>query len=157
MISDGTTAVQAFEAGEVDVTGTLPPDELPRLKDTPEYDKYDALGTYYYGLNVKNIPDVNQRRAMALAIDRKTIIDNIAQADQAPADRLHAEGHAGLRHDRPELAVAPRVGRHGEGEGPDVEGHQSQEVDHALVQRGSRRTRRSRSLSSRCGSSWAST
>ena len=78
MISDGTTAVQAFEAGEVDVTASLPPDEIPRLKDTPEYDKYDALGTYYYGLNVKNVPDVKQRRAMALAIDRQTIIDNIA-------------------------------------------------------------------------------
>ena len=157
MISDGTTAVQAFEAGEVDVTGTLPPDEIPRLKDTPEYDKYDALGTYYYGLNVKNIPDVNQRRAMALAIDRQTIIDNIAQADQAARDRLYAKGHAGLRHDQPELAVAPRVGRHDEGEGPDVEGHQPEQVDHALVQRAIRRTEGSQSQSSRCGSSWAST
>ena len=108
MISDGTTAVQAFEAGEVDVTASLPPDEIPRLKDTPEYDKYDALGTYYYGLNTKNIPDVNQRRAMALAIDRQTIIDNIAQADQEPADGLHAEGHAGLRHDQPAFPVAAR-------------------------------------------------
>src|SRR4029077_789652 len=96
MISDGTTAVQAFEAGEVDVTATLPPDELPRLKDTPEYDKYDALGTYYYGLNVKNIPDVNQRRAMALAIDRQPIIDNIAQADQEPSTGYTPKGMPGF-------------------------------------------------------------
>ena len=37
MIEDGTTAVQAFEAGEVDVLETLPPDETARLKETPEY------------------------------------------------------------------------------------------------------------------------
>ena len=96
MISDGTTAVQAFEAGEVDVTASLPPDEIPRLKDTPEYDNYAALGTYYYGLNTKNIPDVKQRRAMALAIDRQTIIDNIAQADQVPAEGYTPKGMPGF-------------------------------------------------------------
>jgi oligopeptide transport system substrate-binding protein len=96
MISDGTTAVQAFEAGEVDVTGGLPPDEIPRLKDTPEYDKYAALGTYYYGLNTKNITDVKQRRAMALAIDRQTIIDNIAQADQVPSTGYTPKGMPGF-------------------------------------------------------------
>ena len=72
IIVDGTTPVQAFEAGEVDALdgGGLPPADMPRLKQTPEYEKYPALGTYYYGFNMKNIPDVNQRRAMALAIDR---------------------------------------------------------------------------------------
>jgi oligopeptide transport system substrate-binding protein len=46
MISDGITAVQAFEAGEVDVLQEgLPPDEISRLKETPEYDQYPGLGT----------------------------------------------------------------------------------------------------------------
>ena len=96
MISDGTTAVQSFEAGEVDVTGTLPPDEIPRLKDTPEYAKYPGLGTYYYGFNVKAIPDVRQRRAMSLAIDRRSIIDNVAQADQLPATGVTPDGMPGF-------------------------------------------------------------
>ena len=49
----------------------LPPDEIARLKDTPEsYEQYPGLGTYYYGFNVENITDVKQRRAMSLAIDR---------------------------------------------------------------------------------------
>ena len=117
MITDGITAMQAFEAGEVDVNNQPPaPDEIARLKDTPEYQQYTGLGTYYYGVNVKNITDVKQRRAMALAIPRQSIIDNIAQADQLPADGLHAEGHAGLRRDQPALAVAARGGRHGAGE-----------------------------------------
>jgi oligopeptide transport system substrate-binding protein len=110
MISDGTTAVQAFEAGEVDVTASLPPDEIPRLKDTPEYDRYDALGTYYYGLNVKNITDVKQRRAMALAIDRQTIIDNIAQADQAPAEGYTPKGMPGFDAVNPHSPWLPASG-----------------------------------------------
>ncbi len=110
MISDGTTAVQAFDAGEIDVNNTIPPEELPRYKGTDVYEQYPALGTYYYGLNVKNIPDVRQRRAMAMAIDRRTIIDNVAQADQLPATGFTPKGNAGLRHDQPGLEVAARDG-----------------------------------------------
>jgi len=97
MISDGITSVQAFEAGEIDVVYQgLPPDEIARLKETPEYEQYPALGTYYYGINVKNIPDVKQRRAMALAIPRQSIIDNVAQADQLPATGFTPKGMPGF-------------------------------------------------------------
>jgi oligopeptide transport system substrate-binding protein len=97
MISDGTTAVQAFEAGEIDAqVGGLPPQEMQRLKTLPTYQQYPALGTYYYGFNIKNITDVKQRRAMALAIDRRTIIDAIAQADQLPATGYTPEGMPGF-------------------------------------------------------------
>ena len=97
MITDGTTAVQAFEAGEVDaLVQGLPPAEMPRLKQLPTYEQYPALGTYYYGINIKNIPDVKQRRAMALAIDRQTIIDSIAQEDQLPATGYTPKGMPGF-------------------------------------------------------------
>jgi len=97
MITDGITSVQAFEAGEIDVVYQgLPPDEIARLKETPEYEQYPALGTYYYGVNVKNIPDVKQRRAMALAIPQQSIIDNIAQADQLPATGMTPKGMPGF-------------------------------------------------------------
>ena len=97
MITEGTTALRAFEAGELDTSGQgLPPVDLPRLKGTPEYAQYPGLGTYYYGFNVKTVPDVNQRRAMALAIDRQTIIDNIAQGDQAPATGFTPKGMPGF-------------------------------------------------------------
>ena len=85
MISEATTAVQAFEAGEVDALLTLGPQDIARLKDTPEYQRYPGLGTYYYGFNVNNIPDVNQRRAMALAINQRQLIDNIWQDDRLPS------------------------------------------------------------------------
>ncbi len=111
MISDGITAVQAFEAGEVDVLqGGLPPDEISRLKDTPEYEQYAGLGTYYYGVNVKNITDVKQRRAMALAIPRQSIIDNIAQAGQLPAGGFTPEGMPGYDAINPESPFLPADG-----------------------------------------------
>jgi oligopeptide transport system substrate-binding protein len=111
MISDGITAVQAFEAGEVDVLqGGLPPDEMSRLKETPEYQQYPGLGTYYYGVNVKNIPDVKQRRAMALAIPRQSIIDNVAQADQLPAGGFTPEGMPGYDAINPESPWTPAEG-----------------------------------------------
>lgn len=97
MITEGTTALRAFEAGELDTSGQgLPPVDLPRLKETPEYSQYPGLGTYYYGVNVETVPDVKQRRAMALAIDRQTIIDNIAQGDQLPADGFTPKGMPGF-------------------------------------------------------------
>jgi oligopeptide transport system substrate-binding protein len=96
MITDGTTAVQAYEAGEIDVNPNLPTEEISRIKSTPDYQQYPGLGTYYYGFNTKNITDVNQRRAMSLAIDRQSIIDNIAQADQVPATGFVPKGMPGF-------------------------------------------------------------
>jgi oligopeptide transport system substrate-binding protein len=113
MITEGTTAVQAFEAGELDEVGAiggLPTEELPRLKELPEYEQTPSLATYYYGLNVDNIPDVNQRRAMALAIDRRTIIDNIAQADQLPATGFTPSGMPGFETIDPQSEWLPEAG-----------------------------------------------
>jgi oligopeptide transport system substrate-binding protein len=103
MISDGLTAVQAFEAGELDVNNQpAPPSEIDRIKETPDYQQYPALGTYYYGFNVENISDVNQRRAMALAIDQQTIIDNVAKADQLPANGFTPQGIPGFEDINPD-------------------------------------------------------
>lgn len=96
IITDGTTAQNAFDAGniEVDTNGVVPQD-IPRYKKTPYWQVTPALGTYYYGFNVKNITDVNQRRAMAFAIDRKAIIRYITQAGQQPATGMTPIGISG--------------------------------------------------------------
>ena len=86
VITDGTTAQNAFDAGNISVdTNGVVPQDIPRYKKTPYWKVTPSLGTYYYGFNVKNISDVNQRRAMAFAIDRKAIIKYITQAGQQPA------------------------------------------------------------------------
>jgi oligopeptide transport system substrate-binding protein len=97
IIVDGTTAVQSFEAGEVDVLDEqLPSEEIARLKDTPEYELYQGLSTSYYGFNVKQVPDINQRRAMSLAVNRRQIIDNITQANEIPAKGFTPDGMPGF-------------------------------------------------------------
>ena len=110
MISDGVTAVQAFEAGEIDVNEYMPTEEIARLRETPEYEQYPALGTYYEGFNVTNIPDVKQRRAMSLAINRRSIIDNIAQEDQIPATGFTPEGMPGYDVINPDSPWMPEEG-----------------------------------------------
>ena len=111
MITEGTTALRAFQAGELDTTGQgLPPVDIPSLRDTPEYANYPGLGTYYYGFNTKTIPAVEQRRAMALAIDRQTIIDNIAQGDQLPANGFVPKGMPGFDTITPKSSWLPANG-----------------------------------------------
>jgi oligopeptide transport system substrate-binding protein len=112
IIVDGTTRVQAFEAGEIDAldAGGLPPDEIARLKETPEYESYPALGTYYYGFNLENLPDLNERRALSMAIDRRTIVDSIAQADQVPATGFSPKGLPGFDTFNPNSPYTPENG-----------------------------------------------
>src|SRR5215218_1274644 len=96
IIVDGTTAENAFSAGNIDVDTTgVPPVDIPKWKKTKFWKVYKALGTYYYGFNVKNISDVNQRRAMAFSIDRTQIVKYIAQAGQVPAKGFTPAGIAG--------------------------------------------------------------
>jgi oligopeptide transport system substrate-binding protein len=111
MISDGTTAQQAFEAGELDVNNQPPPtEEIARVKEEDFYQQYPGLGTYVYGFNVKNITDLNQRKAMSMAINRREIIDNIAQADQLPATGWTPEGMPGFDTINPNSPWLPENG-----------------------------------------------
>jgi oligopeptide transport system substrate-binding protein len=112
IIVDGTTRVQAFESGEIDALdgGGLPPDEIARLKETPEYENYPSLGTYYYGFNMKNISDIHERRALSLAINRQEIIDQVAQADQIPATGMSPKGISGFDQIDPNSPWLPAAG-----------------------------------------------
>jgi oligopeptide transport system substrate-binding protein len=96
IITDGSAADRAFDSGSVDVNDQqIAIADIPRYKKTPYWKSFKALGTYYYGVNVKNIPDVNERRALAYAVKRQDIIDNIAQAGQEPAKAFTPIGIAG--------------------------------------------------------------
>jgi oligopeptide transport system substrate-binding protein len=98
IITEGATAEQAFAAGNVDVNDTgWPPADTARLKSQDTYHQFPSLGIYYYGFNVKNITDVNQRKAMALAIDRTAITQHITQKGEVPATAVSPEGIPGAK------------------------------------------------------------
>jgi oligopeptide transport system substrate-binding protein len=112
IIVDGTTRVQAFEAGEIDALdgSGLPPEEIERLKGEEYYEQYPALGTYYYGFNVKNITDLNERRALSLAINRKIITDNIDRTGRDQATGMTPKGMPGFDTINPESPWLPAEG-----------------------------------------------
>ena len=86
VITDSATAENAYSAGNADINETdLAGPLVDKWKKNKEYKTFGTIGTYYYGFNVKNIPDVNQRRAMAFAIDRKAIIKFVTKGGQFPA------------------------------------------------------------------------
>jgi oligopeptide transport system substrate-binding protein len=90
VISNATARVQAFDAGDVmalDGSG-LPATELPALRERREFETYAALSTYAYAFNTDSVSDVRQRRAMALAIDRTALVENVTQLGEAPATGL---------------------------------------------------------------------
>jgi len=88
LLEDNNTAYTMYKTNKLDVmVETIPTQELPSLKDAKDYHIFADAATYYYRFNVKKKPLDNPkvRKALAMAIDRKAIVENITQAEQKPA------------------------------------------------------------------------
>lgn len=91
IIEDQTTELNMFESEELDWAGSplssLPTDAIQALAEENRLHTYSLAGTYYYIFNVDHPPfnNLNFRKAFTLAINRKTIIENILQAKQITA------------------------------------------------------------------------
>ncbi|MDD4503593.1 MAG: peptide ABC transporter substrate-binding protein [Clostridiaceae bacterium] len=90
MITDENTAWQKYEGGEFDFLRVIPQAVVAQLKakGNPELIIGGDISTYYYNLNTKMKPfdNVKIRKALAMTIDRQTIVDKIAQGGQLPAE-----------------------------------------------------------------------
>jgi oligopeptide transport system substrate-binding protein len=92
---------RAFRAGQLHVTEALPAGKAETYRrDRPEVLRIDPyLGTEFYRINVTR-PFLNEkrvRRALALAVDRRAIVDRILQGGQEPAAAFTPPGTAGYR------------------------------------------------------------
>jgi len=86
IIVSQATAVNAFQAGNIDACeACVPTAQVPQWIRRPEFKRFTAIGTYYYGFNTRNVSNANQRRAMAFAIDRRAITRFITRSGQVPA------------------------------------------------------------------------
>ena len=129
IIPEGSTAEQAFNSGEVDVNETgWPTAGHAAVKSTPAYKQFSALGIYYYGFNVKNIPDVNQRRAMASrsTARRSSTTSRSRARRRRPASRPQGmPGFSTIRQNylptTSDMTKAKAV--HGQGQEPEQERH----------------------------------
>jgi oligopeptide transport system substrate-binding protein len=80
---------RAFRSGQLHVTDTIPVNRIDRYRhDHPDLLRIDPyLATYFFRVNVTK-PVLNNRllrRALAMAIDRKSIVENIWRGGQTPA------------------------------------------------------------------------
>ena len=96
-IKDANTALQGFEAGDIQVNKSIPSNELVRLiAENPNLRNNLQPGTYYIGFNMDKPPvdDVRVRKALTLAIDRKAIVEQITRGGQLPANAFLPTGLA---------------------------------------------------------------
>ncbi|MDO4547553.1 MAG: peptide ABC transporter substrate-binding protein [Clostridia bacterium] len=95
-IADPSTALMAYESGEIDGTRTVPGSDIARLKaEDAGLVVTSAYGTVYYDINCAKAPfdNVLVRKAINLAIDRTSLIEDVAQTDAVPAYSFIAPGY----------------------------------------------------------------
>lgn len=96
IIADNATALTAYESGEVDGIRSISTADYARLKaDNAGIQSVSSYGTVYYNINCSAEPydDPLVRKALNLAIDRQSIIENVVQIDAEPAYSFLAPGY----------------------------------------------------------------
>ena len=92
VFADDKTALLAYETGAVDLTTVVPALAIqPLLEARDAGRRRDVVyatnfGTYFYRFNCSDpvLSDVRLRRALALAIDRRAIVERAARGGQVP-------------------------------------------------------------------------
>jgi oligopeptide transport system substrate-binding protein len=97
-IANDSTEERAFQDGQLHMTETVPLPRVPflRQQQPQNYHGDPILGCYFYRFNVTKKPfdDPRVRRALALAIDRQSITQNILRGGQQPCTSLTPPGCA---------------------------------------------------------------
>src|SRR5579862_2913 len=113
-IGSATGALNLYEHGQADIVWDkelVPTELLDILLKRPDFHTFNYLGTYFLRINVTRKPfdDVRVRKALALAIDKRRIVERITRGGEQPTSHLVPNGTAhysspeGLGYD-PELA-----------------------------------------------------
>ncbi len=95
-ILDTSTALTAYERGEVDGVRSIPSGDVARLRaQQAGVQICTSYGTVFYDINCAKEPFDNPlvRKALNLAIDRTALINNVAQVDAQPAYSFLAPGY----------------------------------------------------------------
>ncbi len=95
-IMDTSTALTAYESGEVDGARNIPSSDYARLRAQNAGVQVSAsYGTVFYDINCAKEPFDNAlvRKALNLAIDRSALINNVAQVPAEPAYSFLAPGY----------------------------------------------------------------
>lgn len=92
LIEDANTELSLFEKGALDWTGNpvsigIPTDALPMLAQSGQlqHRPYAAVYLYQYNTSRGPLQNANFRKALAYAVNRQAIVDNILQGGEKPA------------------------------------------------------------------------
>ncbi len=98
-IDQANTEERSFRAGQLHNIYTMPLGKIDRYKrDYPDLIKIEPYaGTYFYRINVTKPPTNNPlvRRALAMAIDREAIVENVTRGGQLAANFFTPPGTGG--------------------------------------------------------------
>ncbi|MFD1772949.1 peptide ABC transporter substrate-binding protein [Paenibacillus rhizophilus] len=103
LVNSSATELQAYESGQLDYAGNpngeIPTEQLPivQQKYPDEFVRKGIASVYYYEFNVTEKPfsNVKIRKALAMTIDRQTLIDKVTLGGQLPAFGFVPPGIAG--------------------------------------------------------------
>ena len=112
MITDTTTALTAYEAGQVDAIFSVPPAEITRLlNEEPNFQIIEGGTVNYYCFNeaVKPFDDIRVRQAFSYAIDRTAICNDVLKGAHVPAQSLVP----GMIYDNEGNVFNEKTGDHG--------------------------------------------
>ena len=86
-IEDDNTAYTMFKNNELDWCSRVPLEMLDEAKQSGAYQVGSVMISYYYVFNTRRKPfdDARVRKAFAISIDRKEIVEKITRAGELPA------------------------------------------------------------------------
>jgi oligopeptide transport system substrate-binding protein len=97
-ITADSTEERAFQDGQLHITATVPLTLIPGFRKTQDqrFHNEPILGTAFYRINTAKAPftDKRVRRALALSVDRKALVENVLKAGQIVATGLTPPGIA---------------------------------------------------------------
>jgi oligopeptide transport system substrate-binding protein len=117
-VTDLATEVNLYRTGEIDLTSEVPNSQLDKLRESlpGELQLAPYLSIYSYAVNMARLRNRDARLALAMAIDRERITQQVTGAGERPAFGWVPDGIAGYsparfewaRLDHPEAVAAAR-------------------------------------------------
>lgn len=112
-VENQVTGLNLYLTGAIDWLPRTPSDLAETLRERPDHYAMPALSIYYYRVNVTRPPlgDPRVRHALALAIDRESIVRDVLRQGQIPALHVVPPGLPGYEPPPSELGFDPERAR----------------------------------------------